>query len=97
MPTNNGTVTLGWDSIESGVDEFELQERHFDLVDQMARPAPDVFEQLDDITNLIARARRDKNALLRVIDVYGLEIDCFKALDAIAGQTVKTVRHIAKA
>ena len=60
-------------------------------------PRTDVFERLDDITNLIARARRDKNALLRVIDVYGLDVDTFKAIEAIASQTVKTVHHIAKA
>ena len=90
MPMNNGrstdntmrnAVTVGWDSIESSVDAFELKPKVDDLAplewdDIIPAPKPksyDDFDALNDIRSMLARARRDRNDLARLTAAYGID------------------------
>jgi hypothetical protein len=96
---NGGSVTLGWDSIDSSVDAFDLQERHYDTVDAMARPAQpsdEAVDRLDDIISIATRARRDAREMSRICAKYNLNDsgDFDRATHKIANQTLETVSHV---
>jgi hypothetical protein len=95
MPTlNNGSVTLGWDSIESGVDQVELKRPA--LAQRPIEPDYEGFERLIDIANIVSRARRDARDLVNIIKTYGLEDASFaQSTHKIADQTLATVRRLA--
>jgi hypothetical protein len=95
-------VTVGWDSIDSNVDAFELKESDLDLDDSMAQPKPAALDDsvyykcLVDITRFVSRARRDVNALNRIVCQYGLnDVKANAATAKIVSETLKTVRFIA--
>ena len=78
--THNNGIIVGWDSVETGVDEFELQERHFDTVDQMAQPPRPSHRD----RHVVSRLKRDLKALNHIALAYGLRTD-----ERIAIQNVK--------
>jgi hypothetical protein len=87
MPINNGTVTIGWDSIGSSVDEFELKRR------QPRHPGAD---RLNDIARIVSHAKRDISNLSRIVGKYSLAIDVFDApISDITEQALDTVRDLA--
>jgi hypothetical protein len=90
MPRLNGnTVTLGWDSIGSGVNEVEL-----------VRPAPKpdtnpTFDMLVDIAGVITRAKRDATSLQRIVEQYGLNPEGYdRSASIIASNTLTAVSHM---
>ena len=89
--------TVGWDSIEAGVDEFELQERHFDTVDKMAQPQSDGMTLLDDIAHFVSSGRRDARKFDLLCSKYELSnVNRHVACDEIVRQTLKTVQHVVR-
>ena len=86
-------VVRGWDSIESNVDAFELQERHYDTVDAMASERMTNFDRLTDVAHFVSQARRDINALNRITTRYGLQHSTSPTA-AVAYFAIKAVRGI---
>ena len=87
MSINNGSVTLGWDSIGSSVDEFELKRK------QTRHAGAD---RLNDIARIVSHAKRDITTLSRIVGKYSLATDVFDApIGDIAEQALDTVRDLA--
>jgi hypothetical protein len=108
MSSNNGVRTIGWDSIESSVDEMELIQREIDTafdeelpILKTPKPADsgnDDFARLADLGRIISRARRDRDQLHRIMGTYGLDRNDYdRAVASIGHQTLKTVRNVSKA
>lgn len=67
MPISNGTRTIGWDSIDSSVDEFELK------IDSRSVHAVRSARPRDHY--VISRVKRDLATLSQLETIYGLTND----------------------
>ena len=92
---NNGSVTLGWDSIGSGVDEVELKRPA--IADKPAERDYQGFERLVDIAGIVSRARLAMLAIWRTSSrPMGSTTPSFaNSTHLIADQTLATVPRLA--
>jgi hypothetical protein len=95
---NNGSVTLGWDSVDSGVDECELVMPTFEdrgLTPKPSEPDTSGYDRLVDIGNIISRGKRDVQALHRIVGQYDLRnVDANVAMSKITSETLKTAGNV---
>jgi hypothetical protein len=89
-------VTVGWDSIGSGVDEVELIRPEPRIVPKPVGPDDDTFDRLDHIAGVISQAKRDARAVQRIFGKHEIDLSVYVHVTGIiADQTMDTVRQLA--
>ncbi len=97
----NGTITVGWDSTESSVDECELKPIDFGAIAARHRELPKpsdnnpTYDRLVDIGNIVSRAKRDISTLQRITERYQLDpAQTASHVSIIAIDATNTVRRM---